>query len=198
MHQYSVAVNNARLDAIETTIGTAPILKFYTGAMPATPATASSGTLLDSQALPSDWMGAASAAIKSKAGTWTGAFGAAGTVGYWRLYDSGDTTCHMQGLVHPAVVISTSSLTAANGNVLNFASTTGVVVGMLAAGTGIPPGTYVVAVTGTTVTLSHTSTAGVSSAVSVTFNGDMTLDNVVAALAQAWTVNSFGITSANQ
>lgn len=198
MHQYSVAVNNARLDVIETTIGTAPLLRFYTGAMPVTPATAASGTLLDSQALPSDWMGAAATAIKAKAGTWTGAFDAAGTSGYWRIYDSAGTNCHMQGLVFAQVQIATNGSTAANGNVLNFAATTGAVVGQNVAGTGIPVGATVVAVSGTTVTLSHTSTAGVSSGATITFTGDMTLDNVVAALGQAWTVNSFSITAANQ
>lgn len=197
MHQYSVAVNNARLDAIETVIGTAPLLKFYTGSMPANCATAATGTLLDSQALPSDWLAAAASAIKSKAGTWTGTFGDAGTAGYWRIYDSTDTTCHMQGLVHPQVQLTTNGATSANGNVLNFAATTGVVVGMKASGTGVPTGAYVVAVTGTTVTLSHTSTAGVSSSATITFNGDMTLDNVVAANGQAWTVNSFDINAAN-
>lgn len=197
MHQYSVAVNNARLDAIETTIGTGPLLRFYTGAMPATPATAASGTLLDSQALPSDWLAAAASAIKSKAGVWTGTFDAAGTAGYWRIYDSTGTTCHMQGLVFASVPLTTNALTAANGNVLNFAATTGVVAGMKVTGTGILPDTYVLATTGTTVTLSRASTAGVANTTVITFAGDMTLDNVVAAIGQAWTVNTFDINAAN-
>lgn len=198
MHQYSVGVNNAKLDAIETTIGTAPLLRFYTGSMPANCAAAATGTQLESQALPSDWMAAAASAIKAKAGTWTGAFDAAGTVGYWRIYDSSGTTCHMQGLVFAQVVIATNGSTAANGNVLNFASTTGVAVGMKIAGTGVHPDATVVAFTGTTVTMSHTSTAGVGSAASITFSGDMTLDNVVAANGQAWTVNTFSVTASNQ
>lgn len=197
MHQYSTTVNNGRLDAIETAISTAPLLRFYTGAMPATPATAASGTLLDSQALPSDWLANASAGAKAKAGTWTGTYDAAGTVGYWRIYDSAGTNCHMQGLAFQQVQINTSALTAANGNVLTFAATTGVSVGMNVSGTGIPAGTTVVAVTGTTVTLSQTSTAGVSSGATITFNGDMTLDNLSAAIGQAWTVNSFSITAGN-
>jgi len=197
MHQYSVAVNNARLDAIETAIGTGPLLRFYTGAMPATPATAASGTLLDSQALPSDWLAAAASAIKSKAGTWTGTFDAAGTAGYWRIYDSTGTTCHMQGLVFQQVQIATNALTAANGNVLNFAATTGVAVGMKVTGTGILPDTFVLATTGTTVTISRASTAGVANTTTITFAGDMTLDNAVAAIGQNWTVNSFDINAAN-
>lgn len=198
MHQYSVTVNNAKLDAIETAIGAAPLLRFYTGSMPANCAAAATGTQLDSQALPSDWLAAAASAIKAKAGTWTGTFDAAGTAGYWRIYDSTGTTCHMQGLCFAQVQINTNALTAANGNVLNFAATTGVSVGMNVSGTGIPTGATVVAVTGTTVTLSHTSTAGVSNGATITFNGDVTLDNLVAAIGQAWTVNSFSITAANQ
>lgn len=198
MHQYSVAVNNAKLDAIETTIGTAPKLRFYTGSMPANCAAAATGTLLEDQALPSDWLAAAASAIKAKAGTWTGNFDAAGTVGYWRIYDSSGTTCHMQGLVFAQVQLTTNSSTAANGNVLNFAATTGVSVGMKVSGTGVHPDATVVAVGGTTVTMSHTSTAGVSSSATITFTGDMTLDNTSAANGQAWTVNSFQITANNQ
>jgi len=195
--QNSVAVNNGRLDAIETVISTAPLLQFRTGSMPANCAAAATGTLLDSQALPSDWLAAASSGAKAKAGTWTGTYDAAGTVGYYRIMDSTNTTCHEQGLVTQQYVIATNALTAANGNVLNFAATTGVVVGMNVSGTGVPVGATVVAVTGTTVTLSHTSTAGVASAASITFGGDMTMDNVVAAISQAWTVNSYTRTAGN-
>ena len=54
--QYGITVKNARLDAIETTIGTSPILKIRSGSVPATPATADSGTVLATLTLPSDWM----------------------------------------------------------------------------------------------------------------------------------------------
>ena len=98
-HQYSVAVNNARLDQIEVAIGTAPLLRFYTGSMPANCAAAATGTLLGSQALPSDWMATASGAQKAKSGTWSGSFSAQGNVGYFRIFDSTGTTCHIQGTV---------------------------------------------------------------------------------------------------
>lgn len=200
MHQYSVPVNNARLDAIETQIGATARLYFFTGAPPANCAAADSGTLLNTggTSLPSDWMAAASAGVKARAGTWTGTFTGAGTVGHFRIKDSAGSVVGLQGTVTAQVVLSTNALTAANGNVLNFASTAGVVVGMNVSGAGIPAGTTVVAVGGATVTLSQTSTAGVASAASITFGGDMTLDNVVAAAAQAWTVNTFQITAANQ
>lgn len=100
--QVSVAVRNARADAWESTIGTAPILRMYTGAPPANVATAASGTLLVEMTLPSDFMAAASSGAKAKAGTWqraAGAGGTAGTIGYYRIYASDGTTCHEQGTV---------------------------------------------------------------------------------------------------
>ena len=97
--QESVAVANARLDAIETTVGTSPKLRLYSGAMPANCAAARTGTLLCEMTLPSDWLAAASAGAKAKSGTWTGTGAAAGSAGYWAIMDSAGTTCHMQGTV---------------------------------------------------------------------------------------------------
>jgi hypothetical protein len=98
--QYSVAVRNAQLDAIESTIGTTAVLKIFTGSPPANVATADSGTLLVTATLPSDWMAAASSGSKAKSGTWedTSADGT-GDAGHWRLYASDGTTCHAQGTV---------------------------------------------------------------------------------------------------
>ena len=98
--QYGITVKNARLDAIETTIGTSPILKIRSGSVPATPATADSGTVLATLTLPSDWMGAASAGAKAMSGTWqdTSADNT-GTAAHFRIYDSAGTTCHIQGTV---------------------------------------------------------------------------------------------------
>lgn len=98
--QLSVAVRNARLDAIETTIGTSAILKIRTGAQPATCATADSGTVLATLNLPSDYLAAAASGSKAKAGTWEDTSAdAAGTAGHWRLYASDGVTCHAQGSV---------------------------------------------------------------------------------------------------
>lgn len=98
--QLSTTVRNARLDAIETTISTSPILKIRTGTAPATCATADSGTVLATITLPSDWMAAASAGAKAKSGTWQDTSAdATGTAAHFRIYDSGGTTCHIQGTV---------------------------------------------------------------------------------------------------
>ena len=101
----------------------------------------------------------------------------------------------MQGYVFQQSVIATSAASAANSNVLTFASTTGVAVGMLVSGTGILAGSSVVAFSGTTVTLSLTSTAGVASGASITFGGDVVLGNTVIAAGQTCTFNSFTVTA---
>lgn len=97
--QLSVTVRNARLDAIETTISTTPYLDIRTGAQPADCAQADSGTEIEHMALPSDWMAAAASGSKAKAGTWSGTADADGTAAHFRIKDSGDTTCHMQGSI---------------------------------------------------------------------------------------------------
>jgi hypothetical protein len=98
--QYSVAVRNAKLDAVETTIGTTPILQIRTGAAPANCAAADSGTVLATLNLPSDWMAAAASGTKAKSGTWEDTSAdATGTAAHFRSKDSGNTTCHMQGTV---------------------------------------------------------------------------------------------------
>ena len=98
--QYSVTVRNAQLDAVETAVGTAPLLRIYSGSAPANCAADASGTLLAEATLPSDWMAAASSGSKALSGTWQDASAnATGTAGHWRLYDSGGTTCHAQGTV---------------------------------------------------------------------------------------------------
>lgn len=98
--QFSVGVRNARLDAIETTIGTSAVLKIRTGAAPANVATSDSGTVLATLSLPSDWMAAASSGSKAKSGTWEDTSAdATGTAGHFRVYASDGTTAHIQGTV---------------------------------------------------------------------------------------------------
>lgn len=98
--QLSTAVRNAQANAIEATIGTSAILKIRSGAAPADCATADSGTVLATLALPSDWMAAASGGAVAKSGTWQDSSAdASGTAGHFRLYASDGTTCHAQGTV---------------------------------------------------------------------------------------------------
>lgn len=98
--QLSTAVRNARLDAIETTIGVSAVLKIRSGAAPANVAAADSGTVLATLNLPSDWMAAAAAGAKAKAGTWEDlSADATGTAAHFRIYAADGTTAHIQGTV---------------------------------------------------------------------------------------------------
>jgi hypothetical protein len=93
-------VRNARLDAIEATIGTSAVLKIRTGAAPADVATADSGTVLATLSLPSDWLAAAASGQKAKSGTWQDTSAdATGTAAHFRIYASDGTTAHIQGEV---------------------------------------------------------------------------------------------------
>jgi len=98
--KFSVAVRNARLDALETAIGTSAVLKIRSGAAPTNITDADSGTVLATLSLPSDWMANAASGSKSKSGTWqdTSADNT-GTAAHFRLYASDGTTQHMQGSI---------------------------------------------------------------------------------------------------
>ena len=98
------------LDAFETTCGVSAVLRIYTGAPPATTATAVSGTQLVTMTLPSDWMSAASAGVKALLGSWQNTAAALGTAGYYRIWDSAVTTCHEQGTISQSVALTTSAL----------------------------------------------------------------------------------------
>lgn len=96
--QLSGSARDALLDAIETACGTAAVLRVLTGSAPANCAAAETGTILAEMTLPSDWMAAASGGVKAKSGTWQDvSANASGTPGYYRIYNSGLTTCHVQG-----------------------------------------------------------------------------------------------------
>jgi hypothetical protein len=116
--QYSVAVRNASIDAIETTAGTGPTLEIRTGAPPANCATADSGSVLVSMTLPSDWMAAASGGVKALAGSWSGSATGTGTAGHFRIKQG--ATCHIQGTVSQAAASGGSGdmqLSQANANI---------------------------------------------------------------------------------
>lgn len=96
----SVAVRNAMLDAIESTIGASAVLKLRTGSPPTNISDADSGTVVATMSLPSDWMAAASGGSKALTGTWQDTSAdSAGTVGHFRVYASDGTTQHIQGTV---------------------------------------------------------------------------------------------------
>src|SRR4051812_48713571 len=99
--QLSVAVQNARLDAMETATGVSAILKIRSGTKPTDCAAADAGTVLATINLASDWMAAASGGTKAMSGlpVTDSAADASGTAGHFRIYASNGTTCHWQGTV---------------------------------------------------------------------------------------------------
>jgi hypothetical protein len=98
--QYSSTIYLAQLDQVETSAGTSPKLRIFSGSAPANCAAADSGTLLVEIALPSDWMQAASGSTKVlSGGPWsaTASGGSAATPTHFRIWNTGATTCHVQG-----------------------------------------------------------------------------------------------------
>ena len=96
--QISVAQQNARLEAMETEAGASPIMKIYTGSLPANVAAARTGTVLATLALPSDFMVAASGGTKAYNPTWAdNSADNAGTAGYFTLFKNDGTTACWQG-----------------------------------------------------------------------------------------------------
>lgn len=98
--QFSTPIRNARLDAISAVVGTAPHLIIYSGTQPASCSEAPTGTVLATLALPSAWMLDAASGSKGKTGTWTDlSADASGAAGYFRIYDTLESVCGMQGSV---------------------------------------------------------------------------------------------------
>lgn len=96
MIQFSVAVRNARLQAIIDTIGPSPVLRIRTGAKPATCALPNFGTVLAEMTLPAVWATVA-AGVLTKSGTWADVYANnTGIGGHFRIYDAVGT-CHLQG-----------------------------------------------------------------------------------------------------
>jgi hypothetical protein len=80
------AARNRQVDSVGDDFNNAT-LKIYTGTQPAAGA-AATGTLLVTITLPADAMGAASAGVAAKSGTWSGTVGATGTAGWFRIESS--------------------------------------------------------------------------------------------------------------
>ena len=99
MVQFSTRLRNGMGNSIESTIGPSPTLEYRTGPAPTNPAAASSGTLLMSGTLPSDWMTDASNGVKALVANFKAdAAVASGYVGHYRLKAS-DGAYDIQGLV---------------------------------------------------------------------------------------------------
>lgn len=95
---FAASVANAVLDAWETAIGVSAILKIRSGTKPTHTADASTGTVLATLNLPTDWMAAASGGSKAKSGTWQDASAdASGTAAHYELCQSDGVTVVERG-----------------------------------------------------------------------------------------------------
>lgn len=124
-YQYSITVRNAKLDQIQTTIGTSPVLKIFSGAEPINCAAADPSGLLATLTLPVTWLSPAVNGVKSLTGTWTGTVSTTGTVASWRIYESTATTCHIQGNTTDMIFNTTGFIAGRTINVLTFQLTAG-------------------------------------------------------------------------
>jgi hypothetical protein len=96
--QQSDTQRNARLDAISTTWGGSPLFRIYSGTPPADETTALSGNTM--LAVVTLTPASASGGVKNMLGTTQSTTGAAtGTASFYRVYNSGGSTCHEQGTV---------------------------------------------------------------------------------------------------
>lgn len=109
-YRYSVAVRNAKLDAIETAIGASAVLKIFSGAEPANCAAADPAGLLVTINLPADWMAAAAAGSKGLAGSWAGTASGAGTAQCFRIYDTSGAACGIQGGIPADMTLNNTSI----------------------------------------------------------------------------------------
>ncbi len=97
--QLSVALRDNRAAQIEATVGVDPFLDIREGAQPANCAAADTGTELFHIQLPTDWLTAPSAGVVSKNGAWSDNAVGTGVGGHFRIKETTDTTCHLQGSV---------------------------------------------------------------------------------------------------
>lgn len=183
--QYSVAVRNAQLDALEAAIGTSPLLRVYDAAPPANCAAAAAGTVLAEVSLPSDWMATASAGDKALAGVWEDASANASGFGrYYRILNTAGNTAHIQGPVSQNWAGSTPYSVGQQVN--NGGNVYVCTVAGISASSGGPSGT------GTGISDGACTWNYVQSA-----DGGMVLNNTSIAVSQSVTITGFTITAGN-
>jgi len=174
--QFDVASRNAALDASEATGGAGPPLEIRSGSPPANCASADTGTVLATLALPADWLAAAANGAKTLLGTWQDlSADAAGVAGHFRLKGGGN--CRIQGLVSAPWAGSRAYVLgeqAHNGGNLYRVTTPGT-----SAASGGPSGT------GASITDGGVTWTFVQAGT------DMTLDNTNLALGQQVSVTAF-------
>lgn len=195
--QYSLTHRTNAMTQLAADVGPNAVVKIFTGPPPANCGTADTGTLLATFPGNALQFGLALLGVLTVSAIGLVLASGTGVAGYFRVYPNAVTTTNavIQGTVFQSTPMVTALLTVANSEILNFASTTGIQVGMSVTGAGIMPSTTVLAVTSTTVTLNQVSQAGVAAGVTLTFGGDFTTTNANIAAGQAMVFTAMTVTA---
>jgi hypothetical protein len=122
--QYSTTLRNNQVSQIQATIGTAGVLKIFSGAEPANCAAADPTGLLVTIALPATFL-TSSGGVTTLVGTWSAVASATGTAASFRMYD-GSGVCHVQGNCTTDLVLDDTSITTGKPvTVTSFSVTAG-------------------------------------------------------------------------
>lgn len=118
--QYGTTLRNNQVAQLQATVGASGVLKIFSGAEPATCATADPAGLLCTITLPSTFL-TSSGGATTIAGSWTANASAAGTAATFRIYD-GSAVCHIQGNCTADLVLNNTSI--ASGQTVTVTSFT--------------------------------------------------------------------------
>lgn len=180
---FSTTLRSNQAAQMEATLGTAAILKFFSGTVPANLAAAVTGTTLATLQLPSDYLSNPANGVVSKSGTWEDAAAdASGYATHARFYQSDGTTAHVQCLVSEPWAASKAYVVGQqvhNNNLVYRATAAGT-----SAASGGPAGTTA-GITDGTVTWVYVGVL------------EIALDNTNIAVGQDVLVNAFSYTRGN-
>lgn len=194
MSQYGAAARTAMAQAFADRLAGGTLF-LYAEDVPATAAGSDPATVVASGVLPSPAV-TVSAGVASRTGTWavTGQAGAgSGTVvKSFRIKGSGSVVEHQGSVTITGGIVASCTLTAGNATIT--APANAIPNGARVTGTGVQVGTYVVSGGGTTSIVLSAAPLVSGAGVSVTFTGDMTLDNPNIANAQAGSVGTYSAT----
>jgi hypothetical protein len=127
--QYSLTHRTNAMSQLNTDIGASAVIKIWSGAAPATCATADSGTLLATFAGNAGGFGTAAAQVLTASAVASTTGAAAGIAGYFRIYPSAATNVNavVQGTVTATggggdMILTNTNI--ASGQAVNFTSLT--------------------------------------------------------------------------
>jgi hypothetical protein len=110
-YQYGTNLKNAKLNAINTDLGSTSTMKIFSGAEPANCAAADPTGVLVTINLPATPFATASGGAIALSGTWAAAASGTGTAASWRIYDS-SSVCQIQGNVTDLTLTPSTSITS--------------------------------------------------------------------------------------